>query len=53
MINLEENIKKITDMQQKLKNLGDSLWHFKIRNRINKFRTRDNKRWILEWPKRV
>lgn len=34
MIELEENAHKLLKLKDKLKNIGDSLWHFKFTERI-------------------
>jgi len=41
MLDFEENKRNLQNMQSKLKELGESLWHFKIRKRIRKIRRRN------------
>ena len=38
MLDFEENVKMLNNLKVKLKEIGDSLWHFKIRKRVNKSR---------------
>lgn len=38
MLDFEENSKKLNNMQIKLKEIGESLWHFKIKRRIIRIR---------------
>ena len=38
MIDLEENKHKIIHLETKLKNIGDSLWHWKFTSRTKRFR---------------
>lgn len=47
MIELEENLKLLKNLEEKLKDLGESLWHFYIRKRIKKIRSRNSKAKLL------
>ena len=49
MIDFEENKKILHQMELKLKELGDSLWHLKIRKYSKKFRKLNNRAKFLEW----
>ena len=51
LLDLEENKKSLNECKQKLKSLGDSLWHYKTRKRFTRIRGKNNGRRILEWPK--
>jgi len=41
MLDLEETIRNLNQLKQKLENLGVSLWHTKIRKRISRIRKRN------------
>lgn len=47
MQDLEENLRILSSQKDKLKDLGDSLWHYQIRRRTKKFRKRNHKTRIL------
>ena len=47
MLELEEIIKSLNELNSKLKNLGESLWHFKYWQRIKKLRRRKLKNRIF------
>lgn len=41
MIELEENTRLLQLIKEKIKELGESLWHYYIRKRTRKIRTRN------------
>ena len=47
MFGLEENSKLLEELENKLKELGESLWHFKIGKWIKGIRKRNIKRRFL------
>lgn len=47
MQDLEEVSRNLNNLSKRLKDLGDSLWHTKIRKGFKIFRTRNNKTWLL------
>ena len=42
MQDLEENLRVLSSQKNKLKDLGDSLWHIKFRNNTKNIRSRNN-----------
>ena len=48
MIELEENSKLIETLNNKLMDLGESLWHKKNRRGTKKIRTANYEKWFLE-----
>ena len=49
MLELEENNKLLTDLKNRLKQIGDSLWHHFIREIFKRTRRENNAKWFLEW----
>ena len=49
MLDFEENNKKLTELKNKLQQLGDSLWHYKFRTKVKTIRRKDNRTQLLEW----
>ena len=49
MFELEENNRKLQELENKLKSLGESLWHNKIRRKVTRTRKTNNARKFLEW----
>ena len=47
MLELEENTRLLKNLEEKLKELGESLWHCKTRTRIKRIRKRDYARKYL------
>ena len=47
MQDLEENLRILTSQKNKLKDLGDSLWHPKFRKKLKNLRSRNNWTRIL------
>ena len=47
MIELEENTKLLKKLEEKLKELGESLWHFKTRKWIKRITKRNIERRFL------
>ena len=43
MLDLEENTKELLKLDSKVKSLGESLWHRKVKTGNRKFRTRNYK----------
>lgn len=41
MIDFEENKRHLQDLQLKLQELGESLWHFKFKRRIKNIRRKN------------
>lgn len=52
MFDYEENAKRLNTLKIKLKDLGDSLWHFKFRKRIKNIRRTNSNTKFLEWFKK-
>lgn len=42
MLELEETIKLLQELNEKLQNLGESLWHTKLRNHTKRTRRKNN-----------
>ena len=49
MLELEENTRLLQTLKEKLKKLGESLWHNQFRKAIKWIRKTNNGRKILEW----
>lgn len=47
MLELEENKKQLIELNKKLKELGESLWHNSIRRKTKKFRRKNYTRKFL------
>ena len=47
MLELEENLKKLELAGKKLQDLGESLWHKKLRNKIKRIRKSNNENKFL------
>ena len=47
MLELEEVIKQLQELNDKLQNLGESLWHTKLRNYIKRTRRKNHTASIL------
>ena len=49
MLELEDNIKELESLKAKLKEIGESLWHWKRKRRTFKIRKRNTRSKFLEW----
>jgi hypothetical protein len=49
MIELEENSKHLLNMKEKIKSLGDSLWHYKAWRKVKIIRSGNIQTRVLEW----
>ena len=42
MLELEENLKELQNLEEKLKELGESLWHREVGKRVKRIRRTNN-----------
>ena len=49
MLEFEENIKKLQNLNQKVIELGESLWHRNIGKKVKTIRKSNTPRKLLEW----
>ena len=52
MLDLEENLKLLQELKEKLKDIGESLWHTKPKKRNWRTWKRNNERRLFVWHKK-
>lgn len=52
MIELEYNKHKLIELKTRLKNIGDSLWHWETRGRNTRITQKNYGKKFLEWQKK-
>ena len=53
MIEIEENTRLLHSIKEKIKELGESLWHSRITKGAKRIRRKNIRTELLEWPKKL